>query len=159
MPTAIQMPSPPRRNRAVDGGHRRSVADVACAVNNCRRHRGWSPSCLLLSLALATPGAALAQAGDGWELVGHLGMMQLVIVDHERESEEALYDDAIATLCPPLTTCFLRFYSNPQDVEISVPLPDEISNNTAAFYTLSTKHSKKIFRWSCRIENDPNNCY
>ena len=155
MPTAMQPRVPSPREPAVGRAQRRHVV----ATSDTPTGRGRRALRLLLGLVLAAPGIALAQSGDGWERVGELGMMQLVIVDHERAAEEAIYDDAIATLCRPSATCFLRFYANPQGVAVTVPLPDAISHNTTAFYTLSTKASKQIFRWSCRVVNEPDNCY
>jgi hypothetical protein len=81
---------------------------------------------LLLLLALAAPITALAQLGNGREVAGRLGLMQLVLVDAGRGGDRVLYEDAIAILCQPATTCFVCFLHQPNvNIHVHMPVADE----------------------------------
>lgn len=110
-------------------------------------------------MTAAMSGGAAAQTGQGWQMAGRLGMMQLVVVEDARVADEATYVDAVKALCAPEQTCFVRFYANPQKLPLTVPLPDAIAGAPTAFYSRSAKQSNATFQWSCRVRNDPGRCF
>lgn len=111
-------------------------------------------------VAAGTAGAQAAPAsGPGWQVAGNLGMMQFVVVDEARARQRALYDEAIAALCPLQVTCFLRFFTNSTGAPLGVPLADAILGEPAAMYQRSAKQRNEVFQWSCRLGMPEGNCF
>lgn len=113
---------------------------------------------LLLCAAL---GAAVpAQAGEpAWQPAGSLGMLQFVVVSEARARDRALYDEAVAALCPAGATCFLRFFTNSAGVPLSMPLPDAVLAEPTAMFQRSAKQGNELFQWSCRLAMPGGNCF
>lgn len=113
----------------------------------------------IIVLALVLPTTPLAAEERGWQVAGALGLMQFVVVDSARARDEALYRDAIRSLCPAEGTCFLRFFTNSRGVAPAVPLPDAIAAEPAALYSRSAKQGNEFFQWSCRLAPSGGNCF
>lgn len=117
---------------------------------------------LFASLILVLPGLAQAQSqassGPGWQVAGALGLMKFVVVSGENIRERTLYDGAIAALCEPDTTCFLRFFTNSTGAPVALPLADAILAEPTASFQRSVKQSNEVFEWSCRMKM-PGNCF
>ena len=113
--------------------------------------------------ALAVTGTVQAQPQEGadrsWQLAGSLGMLQFVVVSEARAKERALYNEAIAALCAPGATCFLRFFTNSSGASLGVPLSDAILAEPTAMYQRSAKQGNEIFQWSCRLAMPGGNCF
>lgn len=110
---------------------------------------------LFVSLILALPGFALAQAqpssGPGWRVAGSLGLLQFVVVSGDRIRQREFYDEVIAARCPPDVTCFLRFITNSSGAPVAMPLADAILAEPAASFQRSAKQNNEVFEWSCRL--------
>lgn len=111
---------------------------------------------LIMVALLPVPAAAESPA---WQLAGNLGMLQFVVVSEARARDRALYDEAIAALCPPAATCFLRFFTNSTGAPLSMPLPDVVLAEPAATYQRSAKQANELFQWSCRLGMPGGNCF
>jgi hypothetical protein len=85
--------------------------------------------------------------------------MQFVIVSEAREKDKRLYEDAIAALCPPETTCFLRFFTNSTAAPLAIPLPDTVLAEPTALYQRSSKQLNEVFQWSCRLGVPGGTCF
>jgi hypothetical protein len=76
----------------------------------------------LAGVALVIPAGARLPAqptkGNGWKLAGSLGLAQFVVVSEADPQDRVVYDQAIAALCPPQSTCFLRIFTNSNDVPL-----------------------------------------
>ncbi|HSD60502.1 MAG TPA: hypothetical protein VLC55_06575 [Burkholderiales bacterium] len=111
---------------------------------------------LILVALLPVPAGAEPPA---WQLAGSLGMLQFVVVSEARARDRALYDEAIAALCPQVPTCFLRFFTNSTGAPLVMPLPDEILAEPTATYQRSAKQGNELFQWSCRLGIPGGNCF
>jgi len=111
----------------------------------------------VLVLVFQTP--PLGAEERGWQVAGALGLMQFVVVDAGRARDEALYRDAIHSLCSAEGTCFLRFFTNSRGAAPAVPLPDEIAAEPAAMYSRSAKQGNEFFQWSCRLAPSGGSCF
>ncbi len=114
---------------------------------------------LITALVLVFQATPLDAEERGWQVAGALGLMQFVVVDAGRARDEALYRDAIRSLCPAEGTCFLRFFTNSRGATPAVPLPDEIAAEPAAMYSRSAKQGNEFFQWSCRLAPSGGNCF
>jgi len=112
-----------------------------------------------LSIMIALLPVPAAAEPPAWQLAGSLGMLQFVVVSEARARDRALYDEAIAALCPPGATCFLRFFTNFSGVSLAMPLPDAILAEPTAMYQRSAKQGNELFQWSCRLGIPGGNCF
>ncbi len=118
--------------------------------------RGLSLAAAALTLAstpLAAPNAA------GWELAGRLGLAQYFVVPADKVADRAYHDAIIKEVCGPKDTCFLRFFANPQQAPVGLPLPDSIEQQPTAIFQRSAKYQREEFRWSCRLKLPDAGCF
>lgn len=113
-----------------------------------RRGKGrWLPG---VAFAVAAAGAV---AGDApWTVVGHQGLLQVVIVPAERATDREAYQAQLARLCPGDRTCFVNFFTNSTGAAVALPLPDVIAEEATARFRRSTKNGAELFQWSCRMK-------
>ena len=123
------------------------------------------PTPRLLLLAMFTL-CACASAQDGpahgdaaWPVVGRQSIVRMVIVPLAQARERSAYAAQIDRLCEPQQSCFINFYSNSQGVTPTLPLPDAIEHEPTAIYRRSMKQAGEFFRWSCRLEIEPEACF
>jgi hypothetical protein len=102
---------------------------------------------------------AAPHADDSWPVAGRQGVVRMVIVPAGQARDKEAYERQIARLCEPGQTCFLNFYTNSTGVPPAVPLPDPISEEATAVFRRSMKQGAELFRWSCRLGVDPENCF
>lgn len=118
---------------------------------------------LLRALAAATVFALAAApaAGDEtrWQVVGHQGLVQIVIMPTDEARNQGLYETAVLALCEPERTCFINFFVNPAGVKPELPLPEAIANEATATYRRSAKNGVTIFMWSCRLKIPDRECF
>ncbi len=123
----------------------------------------------LLGLALAGA-AAQAQpepprqtpavdAARDWQLVGRLGLAIYVIVPAAAAANRDYHNAIIDQLCPVTQACFLRFFTNSQGRDASLPLADDIEREPTAIFQRSPKYQRQEFRWSCRLKLPDANCF
>lgn len=112
---------------------------------------------LLVVLSNAT--AAATAEGETWQVVGHQGLLQVVIVPHEQATDAAAYRAQIARLCPPERTCFINFFTNSSGAVATLPLPDAIAAQATARFRRSTKNGAELLQWSCRLGLAGGNCF
>ena len=117
--------------------------------------RGFAYIGALLALAPCRPMAA----DGGWALVGRQGIIQVVIVPADQARDREAYRQQIARLCDPSQTCFINFFTNSTAAPTELPLPDAIAREATAIYRHSVKQGGEMFRWSCRLGNDPVDCF
>ena len=116
-----------------------------------------APFALVLALASA-PAAANAPADVPWQLAGRLGLVQYFVVPVAQASDPQLYERAIAAVCPPAGSCFLRFFTNSTGAPLAVPLPDAIASEPTAIYQRSDKQQVAALRFACRLKL-PGSCF
>ena len=109
--------------------------------------------------ALAAAGAAADDSSGTWQVVGRQGIVRFVIVPAEQARNAAAYQEQIGRLCEPQTTCFLNFYTNLGGAPLALPLPDSIEHEATAIYRLSMKGQAVMFRWSCRMQIEVEECF
>ena len=107
----------------------------------------------MVSVVLAAPNAA------GWELAGRLGLAQYFVVPEDKVADRAYHDAIIREVCGPKDTCFLRFFANPQQAPVGLPLPDSIEQQPTAIFQRSAKYQREEFRWSCRLKLPDSGCF
>jgi len=113
---------------------------------------------VVIAFGLAMPGAAL-QAADDWQVVGHQGIVQIVVLPAERATDLPAYRAELARLCPPDRTCFVNFYTNTRGARLELPLPDAVANEATARFRRSTKNGVEVFQWSCRLNQTAGECF
>jgi hypothetical protein len=119
---------------------------------------------LLLSVVAASTwllgvsGAAAAE-GDSWAVVGHQGLVQVVIAPKEHATDFAAYQAQISKLCAPERTCFVNFFTNTSGAEAVLPLPDAIAAEATARFRRSMKNGVEVFQWSCRLGLGAGECF
>jgi hypothetical protein len=96
---------------------------------------------------------------SAWQVVGHQGVLQVVIVPREQASNDAAYQAEIAKLCAPQTTCFINFFTNTTGVQAELPLPDVIAHEATARFRRSMKNGLEKLEWSCRLNRGDNECF
>lgn len=118
-------------------------------------------SSLVLALCGLLPVAPVsAQTGEpAWTVAGRQGLVRQVIVPTALAKDEAAYQRQIDRLCGADDTCFLNFYTNSSGAEVSLPLPDAISNEATATWRRSMKNGAKLFTWSCRLQVPDRPCF
>jgi hypothetical protein len=100
-----------------------------------------------------------AQGAAGWTVMGHQGLVQLVLVPLAEASDRAAYTREITRLCEPERTCFLNFYTNSQGLPATLPLADGIAQEATATYRRSMKNGADRFWWSCRLQIAGESCF
>ncbi len=113
--------------------------------------------CSLAGMA-AMAGAAAADETP-WTLMGHQGIVQMVLIPLDQAKDEAAYERQIALICKEQVNCFLNFYTNSSSAPVAVPLPDEISREVTATYRKTYKKGVPQFSWSCRMQMIADNCF
>jgi len=115
---------------------------------------------LVAMLGLASA-SAQAQPADvaSWPVAGRQGIIRLVIVPVAQAQDRAAYDREIAALCKGQETCFINFFTNSTNAEVTVPLPDAIDKEATALLRRSAKQGVDGFRWSCRLKRPETNCF
>jgi hypothetical protein len=99
------------------------------------------------------------RAADAWHLVRTQGMMKLVAVADHRKADRAAYQEAINGLCSPGQFCSIMFWTNRSVVPDSLPMTDAEAAAQTASYTKNPNTGFEQFLWSCRIKNDPSQCF
>jgi hypothetical protein len=112
----------------------------------------------LLCLAAAAHGALAADA-EAWPVAGQQGLVRFVIVPLAQAKDGAAYVQQIAKLCEPESTCFVNFYTNSSNAPVALPLPDAIDHEPTAVFRRSMKRGAETFRWSCRLQIEPETCF
>ncbi len=92
-------------------------------------------------------------------MVGHQGLVQVVIVPTEEARNQGLYETAVLELCEPERTCFINFFTNAAGVKAELPLPAAIASEATATYRRSAKNGVTIFMWSCRLKIPDRECF
>ncbi len=121
--------------------------------------RRLSTRCWITALAGACASAPAAAAAEDWQMIGHQGLVQMVIVPIDEERNQGLYERAVTKLCDPERTCFINFYTNSTKAAPAVPLPDAIAHEATATYRRSAKNGVTIFMWSCRLKIPDRECF
>jgi hypothetical protein len=116
-------------------------------------------ACFSLLVALSNSTVAAAAADEVWQVVGHQGLLQVVIVPRDKATEAAAYRAQIAKLCAPERTCFINFFTNSSGVKASLPLPDAIAAEATARFRRSTKNGAELLQWSCRLGLPGGDCF
>lgn len=132
---------------AADG---RSLAAFRACINGLAR--------VTLLLAL-WPSTAAAADDETWQVVGHQGLMQVVIVPRDKATQAAAYRAQIAKLCPAERTCFINFFTNSSGATAALPLPDAIAAEATARFRRSTKNGVELLQWSCRLGLPGGDCF
>jgi len=94
-----------------------------------------------------------------WLLAGSLGNVQFIVIPSAQARDTAFYTKVIAEVCAGAPSCFVRFYTNTLNAPITFPLPDAISNEPAAMYSLSAKQGRVEMRYACRIGLPEGDCF
>jgi hypothetical protein len=98
-----------------------------------------------------------------WQLVvaqpGIRGREQFVLVEKQSESDQKLYDDAIAHLCRSDEWCGLHFWSDSSLIPSHLPMSDLQAACEVANYTQNPDTGFTQFVWNCRVHDDPLNCF
>ena len=128
-------------------------------VNNSRRLGTGILWTGLIMLFGGFGSLVFAEADGKWQVVGQQGIVNYVIVPESQATDLAAYEDQLAQLCHPQSTCFVNFYTNSTGATPALPLPDAISGETAAIYRQSMKNGMRGFRWSCRLQPADANCF
>lgn len=119
--------------------------------------------CILATLALAAPGVASAQSGNGWKHVHTIGMMDLVVVDRAQEKNKDVYRQAIASVCAPKIKargfCKVMFWASAGLVPRSLPMTQAQLSAMRANWTWNANTDHRSLLWSCDIDPDPNQCF
>ncbi len=105
----------------------------------------------LLACAAHSASAAEPDADKGWTIMGHQGMVRMVLVPPDKATDLQSYEQQIALICGDATNCFLNFYTNSTGAAIELPLPDAISHEATAIYRKSYKKGVPLLTWSCRM--------
>lgn len=109
------------------------------------------PLLALLLLPLAS------MAADPWTVIGRQGLVQFVAVPAAAASDRAAYDEQLARLCKPETTCFVNFYA--VKPETALPLSDEGEKQATATFRRSMKNGAERFQWACRFKPGAEGCF
>lgn len=96
---------------------------------------------------------------NGSIIAAQMGIMQFVIVPLKYGKHKAFHVETIKILCPVNKTCFLNFFTNSKNAEISSPLNDSILNEPTLIYRRSSKHQNATFQWSCRLKLAITTCF
>ncbi|HEY6926165.1 MAG TPA: hypothetical protein VI653_21965 [Steroidobacteraceae bacterium] len=86
-------------------------------------------------------------------------MLKLVYVAKAEETDRAVYQDAIRSLCSAGGYCYILFWSNRRLVPAVVPMSDAEANAEVASYTHNPTTGFDEFLLTCRIEKDPHKCF
>lgn len=109
--------------------------------------------------ALGVGAAATGAEETRWQVVGHQGLVQIVIMPTEEARNQGLYETAVLALCEPERTCFVNFFTNSAGVKAALPLPEAIASEATATYRRSAKNGVTIFMWSCRLKIPDRECF
>jgi len=107
------------------------------------------PVLLLLPLAVS--------AADPWAVIGRQGLVQFVAVPATLAADRAAYDEQLARLCRPETTCFVNFYAVKPDTVL--PLSDDGEKQATATFRRSMKNGAERFQWACRVKPGAEGCF
>ena len=115
----------------------------------------------LLAGSALTAHAATADENPAatWTVMGHQGIVLMVLVPVDQAKNEQAYEQQIGLICKEAINCFLNFYTNSRNVPTAVPLPDEISNEVTATYRKTYKKGVPLFTWSCRMQMIADSCF
>jgi hypothetical protein len=116
---------------------------------------------VLVTAGLAAAALSFARADDlaAWQLAGHQGLVQVVIVPAQQARDASAYQAQLARLCPADRTCFVNFYTNTAGATPELPLPDAIANEATARFRRSMKNGTEVFEWSCRLGVREGQCF
>lgn len=128
-------------------------------MNTSRTTRLALASVLAGSGLLAHAAAADPAEEATWSIMGHQGIVLMVLVPMEQAKDEAAYTHQIELICKEQANCFLNFYTNSKSAPVAVPLPDEISNEVTATYRKTYKKGVPLFTWSCRMQMITDSCF
>lgn len=103
------------------------------------------------ALAGASLSAAAADEPQPWTVIGHQGMVRMVLVPADKAKDLQAYEQQIALICGDATNCFLNFYTNSTGATVELPLPDAIAHEATAMYRKSYKKGVPLLTWSCRM--------
>ncbi len=91
-----------------------------------------------------------------WKRVGEMGYVLFVLVNKSDETNLAVYEDAIRSLCLPDFFCSLRFWSDKAEVPTSLPMTIAQSEAITAEYLHNPGVIHERFRWNCLINKEAN---
>lgn len=113
-----------------------------------------------LALPLLAPTTAVGQASpEAWTIAGRQGIILQVIVPAGLARDMAAYRQQIETLCAGKETCFVNFFTNSTAAELTIPLPEAITQEATAVVRRSGKNGVEGFRWSCRMAMPEPGCF
>ncbi len=98
-------------------------------------------------------------ANNDWKRVGGQGMVQFVVVSKDKESDQSVYDAAIASLCHEDKFCFLWFWSDPESAATGIPMSDAALQAETAIYNHNPTNGLTELLWACRIKPGSNKCF
>ena len=126
----------------------------------------WIRHVLLATLLAGGASMGRAAAADeertkesSWTVMGHQGIVLMVLVPLDQAKDEAAYQHQISLICGEQINCFLNFYTNSRNAEVAIPLPDEIAHEVTATYRKTYKKGVPLFTWSCRMQMIADSCF
>jgi hypothetical protein len=128
------------------------------AIHLMKSVSSLAASALFICMTISLQAVAATDA-TSWQVVGHQGVLQVVIVPREQAADVAAYYAEIAKLCSPEKTCFINFFTNTSGVQPELPLPDAIANEATARFRRSMKNGLEVLEWSCRMKLSVNECF
>jgi hypothetical protein len=103
--------------------------------------------------------SANAADDNTWPVVGHQGIVRVVIVPTNLATDPQAYAQQVKRLCEPGATCFINFYTNSSSAPVTLPLPDAIERESTAVFRRSAKQVAERFTWSCRLKLAVEACF
>ena len=87
-------------------------------------------------------------------------MGKFVVVNPAKESDYAVYNDAVRALCKPDEVCRIQFWTDKRLVPTTADLMTSMeADGVVADYTRNPSTGFEQLLVNCRIDNDPHKCF
>ena len=109
---------------------------------------------MILSLA-AVPASSAAP----WKLVHSQGVMNVVLIEKAHWKDQDQYRLAIASICAGKRICQVMFWKDAALVPKKLPMSDAQVAAKVAHWQYNGNTGLRRLLWSCKIVNDPAECF
>jgi len=94
-----------------------------------------------------------------WKLVHSQGLMNFVYVDKAHSNDQDQYRLAIADVCAGKNICQVMFWNDEALIPKQLPMSDAQDSAKVAHWQYNGNTGLRRLLWSCKIVNDPSECF
>ena len=114
---------------------------------------------VVVGICLSVAASSAIAAPPPWKLVHSQGVMNFVVIDQAHWKDQDQYRFAIADICKGKNICQVLFWKDAGLVPKKLPMSDVQEAAKVAQWQYNGNTGLRRLLWSCKIVNNPAECF